>query len=134
MKERYKDKYGIKSNRLRNWDYSSKGSYFITICTRDRERYFGEIYNRKMILNHSGNIINDIWNYIPEQFQDIKLDEFIIMPNHIHGIIIVETPFMASHIKNNEEILNEKYIKNDREIVNIKNIENNREIVNIKNI
>jgi putative transposase len=76
-----------KSIRLKGYDYSQAGSYFITICVKDRECLFGEIMNGKMILNESGKIAGECWLEIPEHFPNVVLHEHIIMPNHIHGII-----------------------------------------------
>ncbi len=93
--EKYKNKYRISSNRLQGWDYSSCGAYFITICTKNKEHYFGKIMNEKMNLSEIGKIVNCFWNKIPNYFSFVMLDEFVVMPNHIHGIII---------IRNNDEM------------------------------
>jgi REP element-mobilizing transposase RayT len=79
-----------KSNRLLKYDYSQNGYYFVTICTKNREEWFGKIENRQMILNNSGEIAKNSWIEIPEHFNNIRLDEFIVMPNHIHGVVIIE--------------------------------------------
>ena len=76
-----------KQNRLSNYDYSQNGMFFITICTQNKKCYFGEIANDKMILNDFGEIADKLWREIPNHNKNVKLDEFIIMPNHIHGII-----------------------------------------------
>ena len=76
-----------KSIRLKNYDYSQAGLYFITICTENRLHLFGEIVDDEMVLNDAGLMIDKIWNEIPNDFSNIKLHEFTIMPNHIHGII-----------------------------------------------
>jgi putative transposase len=73
--------------RLRNFDYSSEGIYFITICTKDRNCFFGEIMNHQMVLSEIGNIANKLWNDIPIHFQNVELGEFIVMPNHVHGLL-----------------------------------------------
>jgi len=78
-----------KPNRLKNFDYSSVGYYYITICTKNKQHYFGEILDNKMILNEYGKIINKYWKSIPNHYQNVLLDEFIIMPNHIHGIVVI---------------------------------------------
>ncbi len=88
-------KHHRQSYRLKSYDYSSQGAYFITITTHDREYVFGDIQNGKMELNGYGQILQEIWNHLPRYFPSIDLDEFIIMPNHIHGIISVGAPFMA---------------------------------------
>lgn len=81
-----------KSIRLKGYDYSQAGLYFITICCQDRICRFGEIVTvensqPKMILNDAGNIANECWLEIPEHFPNAKLHEHIVMPNHVHGII-----------------------------------------------
>ena len=88
----FRNKYRVESIRMRNWDYSWPGLYFITICTGGREHYFGEISNRRMHLNQTGDLAQTIWMEIPIHFPFIVLDAFIVMPNHIHGIIIIEKP------------------------------------------
>lgn len=79
-----------KPNRIRNFDYSQSGYYFVTICVKNREEWFGKIINGKMVLNKFGKIANNVWLNIPIHYQNVILDEFVIMPNHIHGIIIIK--------------------------------------------
>lgn len=91
----YKGKYRIPSIRLKNYDYSSDGSYFVTICTHDHYHYFGKITEGKMHFSEIGKIANQYWIDIPKHFPSVILGEWVVMPNHIHGIIIinpVETP------------------------------------------
>jgi REP element-mobilizing transposase RayT len=90
MDIKFKNKYKINSIRLKNYDYSQSGSYFITICLKNRFDYFGQIINKMMILNKYGKIIEKYWMEIPRHFKNIILDEFIIMPNHLHGILIIK--------------------------------------------
>ena len=87
----FMNKYRIASTRLIGWDYSSAGIYFLTINTKYSKYYFGEIKNKKMILNQIGKLVEKYWKEIPNRFSNAKLDEFIIMPNHIHGIIILSS-------------------------------------------
>lgn len=87
MSEKFKNKYTIKSVRLEKYDYSQNGMYFITICTKDRQEFFGKIKGGKMMLSDIGKIANGYWQKIPQHFPFVKLDEFIVMPNHIHGIV-----------------------------------------------
>ncbi len=75
--------------RLQGYDYSSPGAYFITICTQNHECLFGEISNRKMILNAAGQMITTILQQIPDHYPGNDIDEFVVMPNHIHTIIFV---------------------------------------------
>jgi len=85
----YKNRYRIENNRLKNWDYSSNGSYFVTICTKNRVTYFGKIKNKEMEKTRAGIISEKFWLEIPNMFSNIELDEYVIMPNHIHGILII---------------------------------------------
>jgi REP element-mobilizing transposase RayT len=76
--------------RLKGWDYSSEGVYFITICCKDRQPFFGKINDENVTLSEIGFISKQFWLEIPVHFPHIRLDEFVIMPNHIHGIIILD--------------------------------------------
>ena len=78
-----------KDLRMNMWNYSNPGWYFITICTKGDESFFGEIRNGIMGLNEIGIIINNIWNNIPEHFEGVVLDRFVVMPNHVHGIVVI---------------------------------------------
>ena len=78
--------------RLPWYDYSSEGAYFVTICTKHREHYFGEIHNGIMGLNAIGLIAHQFWQDIPNHFEYAFLDEFVVMPNHVHGIIFIDPP------------------------------------------
>jgi REP element-mobilizing transposase RayT len=86
----YKDKYRIESTRLKNWDYAANGGYYITICVKNRECVFGNIDDGKMILSDAGKFADQFWREIPNHFPFAVLDEFVIMPNHVHGIIVIE--------------------------------------------
>jgi len=90
-KELYKNKYRVKSARLENYDYSQNGFYFITICTKDRELLFGNVKNNEMILNNIGNIVAGEWKKTEIIRKNVFLDEWIVMPNHIHGILIIDS-------------------------------------------
>jgi len=76
-----------KSIRLKHYDYAETGAYFVTICTKDRECLFGEIVNGEMRLNNAGEIVQNTWNDLINHVSNIVLDQFIIMPNHIHCIV-----------------------------------------------
>ncbi|MFC1517877.1 transposase [Candidatus Margulisiibacteriota bacterium] len=89
----YKNKYRIESCRLKSWDYSSPGYYFVTICTKHFEEPFGKIVDGRVVLYKVGKIANKYWQGIPKHFKNVSLDEFIVMPNHIHGIIIINIPY-----------------------------------------
>ncbi len=77
--------------RLKNYDYSENWFYFVTICIKEKQEDFGEIINWKMILNDYGEIAEKYWKEIIKHYQNVEIDEFVIMPNHIHWIIIVST-------------------------------------------
>lgn len=84
-----------KSLRLRQYDYSQAGAYFVTICTHNRENSLGKIEGGEIQVNVCGQIIRTVWENLPIKFKDIGLDAFVVMPNHIHGIIIVGAQFIA---------------------------------------
>jgi len=92
LKEKMKyhpDKHHRRSIRLQGYDYSQPGAYFITLCTQNRECLFGEILNGEMRLNEFGKIAHQCWLEIPQHFPHVQLDEFVVMPDHIHGIIVL---------------------------------------------
>jgi putative transposase len=105
-----RNRYRVESARLKGYDYSSNGKYFITICTKNKIKHFGEIQTGKILLNKSGEIAKRFWMDIPNHFQFAILDEFIVMPNHLHGIIIinhtdVETPNLGVSMEISEQQL-----------------------------
>jgi putative transposase len=89
MIDKFQNKYRIPSARLHNWDYGDNGAYFITICTSNRNHFFGEITNDIMELNEIGNIAENFWVEIPQHYPFIELGNYIVMPDHIHGILII---------------------------------------------
>jgi REP element-mobilizing transposase RayT len=92
------DKHHRRSIRLQGYDYSQPGIYFITLCTYNRECLFGEILNGEMRLNEFGKMTNQCWLEIPNHFPQTELDEFVIMPDHIHGIIILNDIVGAKNV------------------------------------
>ncbi|MBI1837327.1 MAG: transposase [Flavobacteriia bacterium] len=90
MPDKFKNKYRNGTFRLQSWDYSSKGFYFITICTQNREHFFGKIEGGKMVLSEIGKLAEKYWIEIPNQFSFIKLHEFVVMQNHVHGILEIK--------------------------------------------
>ena len=95
----FRNKYRIDSARLADWDYSSNGFYFVTICTKNKQHYFGEIQNTSLPGNETQNlaslqatdigmIASQYWTEISVHFPFVELDEFIIMPDHLHGILL----------------------------------------------
>jgi putative transposase len=78
-----------RSIRLPGFDYSQIGQYFVTVCTFDMRCIFGRIEDRRVSLSRVGEIANDLWLEIPQHFQGVTVDPFIVMPNHLHGIITI---------------------------------------------
>jgi REP element-mobilizing transposase RayT len=78
-----------RSIRLRGYEYSRTGPYFVTICVKNRECLFGDIVEGRMVSNGAGGIIERVWENLPARFPSIKLDAFSLMPNHVHGIIAI---------------------------------------------
>lgn len=83
-------KHRRRSIRLEGYDYSQPGTYFITICTQSKEYLFGDIVDGEMVLNEAGQMVQGVWDELPMHYPDIATDAFTIMPNHIHGIIIIQ--------------------------------------------
>lgn len=79
-----------KSPRLQGYDYSQSGAYFVTICTHQRSNFFGQIVNDVMHLNSWGGVAEDSWAQIPDHFPTVELDVYVVMPNHVHGILILD--------------------------------------------
>lgn len=92
MKRKYLNRYRVDTIRLQKWNYSWNAAYFITINIQNRKRYFGSVANRKMIHSKIGEIAWQFWEEIPEHFPFVKLDAFIIMPDHMHGMVIIDHP------------------------------------------
>ncbi|NCC74287.1 MAG: hypothetical protein EOM06_12955 [Sphingobacteriia bacterium] len=89
MADKFRDKYRIPSARLQSWDYGWNAKYFVTICTRLMVHHFGRVINGKMQLSEPGIFAEKFWYEIPYHFPFVILDAFVVMPNHIHGIIII---------------------------------------------
>src|SRR5690606_33246596 len=87
---KFQNKYRIESHRKPNWNYASEGYYFITICCQNQIHYLGKIENHKMILSDFGKIVDEEWHKSFALRTELLLDEFILMPNHLHAIIILD--------------------------------------------
>lgn len=87
---KYQNKYRIPSARLPHWDYGSNGAYFITICTAQRTHFFGTVTNGIMQLNALGTLAQQYWQHIPQHFPYVQLHNFVVMPNHTHGILVID--------------------------------------------
>ncbi len=93
-----------KRNRLEGYDYSQSNYYFVTICTDNRKEYFGKIEDNQMVLNYQGQIVEQQWQWLAKQYSYVKLDEYVVMSNHVHGILIIDDsdrsrPVPTHHIK-----------------------------------
>jgi putative transposase len=87
---KFQNKYRIASTRLQNWNYGWNAAYFVTICTKGKDWYFGEVENGEMKLSNAGIIANLLWFEIKNHAKNIELGEFVVMPNHVHGILILK--------------------------------------------
>ncbi len=90
MNNKFRKKYRSDSFRLQTWNYGWDAAYFITICTKNRECYFGDVVDGVMELSPVGMIANDLWYEIVDHAKHVQLGNFVVMPNHIHGIIILD--------------------------------------------
>lgn len=88
-----------KSNRLSGYDYATDGFYFITICTKERVHEFGEVIGDEMCKNINGEILEECWLDLPNHYENCQLDEHVVMPNHFHGIIIIENTNVGNGFK-----------------------------------
>lgn len=86
-----------RSIRLQGYDYSRAGAYFITICAQNRKCLFGKFVNGKMGLNNAGMMVQAVWDEIPAHYPGIDIDAFIVMPNHIHGIVVIVRTATRDH-------------------------------------
>jgi putative transposase len=89
MTNKFQNKYRIGSARLQNWDYGWDGAYFLTICTRNRQMYFGDVVKGEMRLSHVGILADVFWYEIKNHAKNVELDVYRVMPNHVHGILIL---------------------------------------------
>ncbi|MHB1356188.1 MAG: transposase [Anaerolineae bacterium] len=95
-----------RSIRLRGYDYTATGTYYLTLCSFQYQHVFGRVVNEEMILSDTGNIVEACWLAIPEHFPGVSLDEWVIMSNHIHGIILIgeeDEQFRAAYDARDEE-------------------------------
>ena len=87
---KFRNKYRVESSRLQKWDYGWDAAYFITICTKNRIHYFGKVTDGKMILSPSGVLADDLWHEIKNHAKNVDFGAFVVMPNHIHGILVLD--------------------------------------------
>ena len=89
MMPRSRARYRRRSIRLKNYDYTRAGAYFVTLCTQDRACLFGSVLDGETQLNEYGRKVADCWLWLAEQYPYVHLDEWVVMPNHVHGIIVI---------------------------------------------
>lgn len=96
--DKFKGRYRIPSARATWWNYSNEALYYVTICSKHRRRFFGSVSDRKMNLSEIGQIAEKYWYEIPDHFPFVKLNAFVVMPDHVHIIIkIANSPEEALH-------------------------------------
>ena len=83
------DEHHRRSIRRPGYDYAAAGAYFVTLCAHNRSCLFGEVVNGEMVLNDAGRMVARVWQSLPERFTGIDLDEFLVMPNHMHGVLLI---------------------------------------------
>jgi len=88
----FRDEFRVESIRRKDYDYSSPGVYFMTICTNGFRKDFGVVLKDRLFFSESGEIVDMVWRNIPVQFSSVQIDEFVVMPDHIHGIIRIMPP------------------------------------------
>lgn len=90
------DPHRRRSMRLQDFDYTAAGAYFVTICTHQRAEFFGLIEAGAVKFSNAGKVVESVWKEIPTHHANVELDEFVVMPNHIHGILVInESPVGA---------------------------------------
>ena len=103
MKRPYNpDRHRRRSLRLKGYDYTQAGAYFVTVVVQERLPLFGVVMDSKMQLNAAGEMVQRVWDEMPNRFPSIEMNAFIAMPNHIHGIIIVGAPLVGARSFNDE--------------------------------
>lgn len=127
--KKFQNKYRIPSARLENWDYGANGAYFITICTHKMQHYFGKVYEREMQLNELGKLAHDLWQEITNQFPYVELGNFVIMPNHMHGILIINKSISVMTQLNDNKTVTTRFIASPPENAKTNPPSNNNESV-----
>jgi REP element-mobilizing transposase RayT len=90
--EKFQRQYRIESTRAPWWDYGRNAAYYVTLCTRKRQCWFGDVVDQQMQLSGIGIIAEQCWSEIPDHFPFVELGEYVVMPNHVHGIIVIAKP------------------------------------------
>lgn len=86
-----------RSIRLKDYDYAQNGAYFVTLCAHERRHLFGEVVNGDVALNEWGRIVQSCWDEIPAHYPMVELDAFVVMPNHVHGVIVIANDDVRAH-------------------------------------
>jgi putative transposase len=86
------DRHHRRSARLPGYDYSRAGAYFVTVCTHERECMLGEVISDEVVLTPAGLAVRQVWQSLPRRFPSVVLDAFVVMPNHIHGVLTIMSP------------------------------------------
>ncbi|MBN2595517.1 MAG: hypothetical protein JXR82_01890 [Marinifilaceae bacterium] len=121
--KKFQNKYRIPPARALWWNYSNEGSYFVTICTYKKQLFFGSITDQKMELSEIGKLAHQFWCGIPDHFPFAKLHAFVVMPNHVHGII---------EIFNSEETLHATSVYNGLHATSVQDVRNESDSKNEK--
>jgi REP element-mobilizing transposase RayT len=99
----FKQKYRVESTRLKGWDYTAAGYYYVTICTKNRDCFFGEVIDDDVRLSIIGGIVAEEWLKTEEIRPNVKLDEWIVMPNHMHAILIITHQLPVQTLRRSDE-------------------------------
>lgn len=105
----FKDRYRVETGRLNDWDYTSSGYYFVTICTRNRECSLGDVINGVINLSAIGEIVAEEWQKTAKIREYVEMDEWVIMPNHIHGIVIICDQTLQRGASNRNSLIRETF-------------------------
>jgi len=110
-KHKFQGKYRIESTRLKDYDYSLNGAYFVAICPKNSMHLFGSIVDQKLIPNRQAEVVTECWLGLPAHYANCVLDKFIIMPNHVHGIIIIDNEIAETGLKPDKVVVVETGLK-----------------------
>ena len=110
-KHKFQGKYRIESTRLKDYDYSLNGAYFVAICPKNSMHLFGSIVDQKLIPNRQAEVVTECWLDLPAHYTNCVLDKFIIMPNHVHGIIIIDNEIAETGLKPDKVVVVETGLK-----------------------
>ncbi|NET33299.1 MAG: transposase [Cyanothece sp. SIO1E1] len=98
MQPKFKGKYRIESARLPHRNYAANGRYFVTICTYNRRYFLGDVSKKQVQLSEIGVTAQRYWAGIPDHFDDVAIDAYVVMPNHVHGIVVIDRPVGFSSV------------------------------------